>query len=76
MTIKNLATSPGIDHICIGLHPGAVDTCLSKPFRKNIAPGKLFTPARSATAMLGVLDGLTPTDSGKCFASNGAEILP
>ena len=79
MTIKNLAIEWGRTHkqgVCVGLHPGTVDTGLSKPFQKNVAPEKLFTPARSAAAMLGVLDGLTPADSGKCFAWDGVEILP
>ena len=79
MTIRNLAIEWGRTHkqgICVGLHPGTVDTGLSKPFQKNVAPEKLFTPARSAAAMLSVLDGLTPADSGKCFAWDGVEILP
>ena len=79
MTIRNLAIEWGRTHkqgICVGLHPGTVDTRLSKPFQKNVAPEKLFTPARSAAAMLSVLEGLTPADSGKCFAWDGVEILP
>ena len=27
--------------VCIGLHPGTVDTRLSQPFQGNVAPGKL-----------------------------------
>jgi hypothetical protein len=33
--------------------------------------GALFTPSRSARAMLGVLDRLTPADSGRLFAWDG-----
>jgi NAD(P)-dependent dehydrogenase (short-subunit alcohol dehydrogenase family) len=79
MTIRNLAIEWGRTHkqgICVGLHPGTVDTHLSQPFQKNVAEGKLFTPDYAAGRMLGVLDGLTPQESGKCFAWDGAEILP
>ena len=30
--------------ICVGLHPGTVDTRLSKPFTKRYPKEKLFTP--------------------------------
>lgn len=79
MTIRNLAIEWGRTHkqgICVGLHPGTVDTRLSQPFQKNVAPERLFTPDYAATQMLSVLDQLTPADSGKCFAWDGAEILP
>jgi NAD(P)-dependent dehydrogenase (short-subunit alcohol dehydrogenase family) len=79
MTIRNLAIEWGRTHkqgICVGLHPGTVDTPLSKPFQKNVAAERLFTPDYAATQMLGVLDQLSPADSGKCFAWDGAEILP
>jgi NAD(P)-dependent dehydrogenase (short-subunit alcohol dehydrogenase family) len=79
MTIRNLAIEWGRTHkqgICVGLHPGTVDTPLSKPFQKNVVPERLFTPNYAATQMLGVLDGLSSADSGKCFAWDSAEILP
>lgn len=79
MTIRNLAIEWGRTHkqgICVGLHPGTVDTGLSQPFQKNVAVGKLFTPDYAAAQMLAVLDGLTPQESGKCFAWDGAEVLP
>ena len=79
MTVRNLAIEWGRTHkqaVCVGLHPGTVDTALSKPFQNNVAPRQLFTPDYAATRMLSVLDLLTPADSGKCFAWDGAEILP
>lgn len=60
--------------IVVGLHPGTVDTALSKPFQGNLAPGKLFAPDRAAVQLLDVIDGLKPQDSGKLFAWDGAEI--
>ena len=79
MTIRNLAIELGRTHkqaLCVGLHPGTVDTALSEPFQKNVAPERLFTPDYAAIRMLSVLDQLTPADSGKCLAWDGAEIQP
>jgi NAD(P)-dependent dehydrogenase (short-subunit alcohol dehydrogenase family) len=60
--------------IVVTLHPGTVDSSLSKPFQRNVPEGKLFTPAQSASCLLTVLDGLTPQDSGGLFAWDGTRI--
>lgn len=60
--------------LCVGLHPGTVDSRLSAPFQRSVPEGKLFTPAFSAARLLGVLDGLTPAESGRVFAWDGEEI--
>jgi len=60
--------------ICIGLHPGTVDTPLSKPFQTTVAPGKLFTPDKAANALLRVVDQLTVADSGKLWSWDGQPI--
>jgi NAD(P)-dependent dehydrogenase (short-subunit alcohol dehydrogenase family) len=60
--------------IVVGLHPGTVDSALSKPFQTNLAPGSLFAPDRAALQLLDVLETLKPKDSGKLFAWDGAEI--
>ena len=39
-------------------HPGTVDTPLSEPFQANVAPEKLFSPARAAEALDTVLSNL------------------
>ncbi|MDX7952390.1 SDR family NAD(P)-dependent oxidoreductase [Lichenihabitans sp. Uapishka_5] len=62
--------------LCVSLHPGTVDSGLSRPFQGHVAPDALFTPERSAAHLLDVLDGLTPAQSGRCFAWDGAEIPP
>ena len=62
--------------LCVGLHPGTVDSPLSAPFQRNVPAAGLFTPARAAAAMLGVLEGLPATASGRLFAWDGAEIAP
>jgi NAD(P)-dependent dehydrogenase (short-subunit alcohol dehydrogenase family) len=62
--------------IIVGLHPGTVDTALSKPFQSTVRPGSLFTPDRAAMQLLDVIDGLKMPDSGKLFDHEGVEVAP
>ncbi|MBS0185891.1 MAG: SDR family NAD(P)-dependent oxidoreductase [Proteobacteria bacterium] len=79
MIIKNAAIEIGRRNknaIAVGLHPGTVDTNLSRPFHKNIPKEQLFTPHQSVEKLLQVIVSLTPDKSGKCFAWDGKEIFP
>ncbi len=58
--------------IVIGLHPGTVDTGLSKPFQRNVKT--LLTPAESAAHLLAVIDAATPASGGHVFDWQGAAI--
>ena len=60
--------------LCVGLHPGTVDSNLSKPFQKNIAPEKLFSPTQSVTQLIETLSKLKPEDTGFQFAYDGEKI--
>ena len=60
--------------IIVGLHPGTVDTPLSKPFQNNVPAERLFGPSQSAAYLLDVIENLTPADSGKVFDWAGKEI--
>lgn len=60
--------------VIVGLHPGTVDTNLSKPFQKSVTKDKLFTPEYSAEKLLHVLEKITQSDSGKVLAWDGKEI--
>ena len=60
--------------VCVGLHPGTVDTALSAPFQANVAPNKLFTPKQSVAALDTVLASLKPADSGQVFAWDGQPV--
>jgi NAD(P)-dependent dehydrogenase (short-subunit alcohol dehydrogenase family) len=62
--------------VIVGLHPGTVQSELSKPFQANVPDDKLFTPEFSVSKMLGVLDNLESDQSGKCFAWDGKQIDP
>jgi NAD(P)-dependent dehydrogenase (short-subunit alcohol dehydrogenase family) len=60
--------------LCVGLHPGTVDTALSKPFQRGVPDARLFSAARSARYLLPVLDNLGTEDSGYLYAWDGARI--
>ncbi|KAL0008956.1 hypothetical protein SO802_010458 [Lithocarpus litseifolius] len=60
--------------ICILLHPGTVDTDLSRPFQRNVPEGKLFTKEFSVQKLLGIINNAKRHDNGKFFAWDGQEI--
>lgn len=60
--------------LCLALHPGTVDSPLSGPFQSGVAPAQLFTPARSAAALLAVIDQRGVADSGRAWAWDGRPI--
>lgn len=62
--------------ICVGLHPGTVDTRLSQPFQKNVPDKQLFSPEQSASYLLDVIAGLKPEQTGKVFDWKGVEVEP
>lgn len=64
------------DAICVALHPGTVDTGLSKPFQKNVDPVQLFSADQSAASLLRIMDQLSPDQTGRCFAWDGSDIAP
>jgi NAD(P)-dependent dehydrogenase (short-subunit alcohol dehydrogenase family) len=79
MVIKTLAielarTRP--DAVCVALHPGTVDTPLSRPFQRRVAEGKLLAPAASAARLVEVIAALCKEDSGSCIGWDGERIVP
>ncbi|WP_242181762.1 SDR family NAD(P)-dependent oxidoreductase [Sphingomonas sp. CARO-RG-8B-R24-01] len=60
--------------IVVGLHPGTVDTALSKPFQGNVQPGRLFDTERAALQLLDVIEELKAPDTGKLFDFEGKEV--
>jgi hypothetical protein len=63
------------DAVVIGLHPGTVDTSLSKPFQGYVHH-EIFSPDQAAEYLLKVIGNATPQNTGKCFDWKGEEILP
>ncbi len=60
--------------LCVGLHPGTVDTPLSAPFQGAVPDGQLVSPAHAAVCLLDVLDGLSPMDTGGVFDGAGQPV--
>ena len=56
------------------LHPGTVDTNLSKPFQEFVPENKLFTPEKAVNYLISILMNQNPSDSGKFLAWDGSEI--
>lgn len=78
MLIRNYAIELGSrkpSAVCVGLHPGTVDTALSQPFQRNLPFGQLTSPAASAANLLNVIEGLTVEDSGSVFDWKG-DLIP
>ncbi|TKY72435.1 oxidoreductase protein [Spatholobus suberectus] len=60
--------------VCILLHPGTVDTDLSKPFQRNVPPDKLFSKEFSVQKLLSIINNVKIHDNGKFVAWDGQEI--
>lgn len=60
--------------ICVALHPGTVATPLSAPFRAAVPARQVQSAEASAAALVKVMDGLTPADTGGVFAWDGEPI--
>jgi NAD(P)-dependent dehydrogenase (short-subunit alcohol dehydrogenase family) len=58
--------------ICVALHPGTVDTPLSRPFARSGLDVR--KPDVAAAEILAVIDALTPPDSGGFFDHKGERV--
>ena len=79
MIVRNLAIETSRrnpEQLCVGLHPGTVDTALSRPFQRSVPAQKLLTPAIAATRLLAVIDGLSAAHNGTTLAWDGSSIPP
>lgn len=57
--------------ICVALHPGTVETPLTAKYAGH---HPTVTPQQAATNLLGVLDGLTPDDTGLFYDWAGKRV--
>lgn len=79
MLIQTLSLEHARKHplgVCVAIHPGTVDTRLSKPFQSGVAADRLFSPAQSADHILNIIHRLEPSDSGGLFAWDGQRLAP
>jgi len=76
MATKNLSVELGRGQrkvVCISLHPGTVDTDLSRPYHKGVKT--LFSIPQSVGYMMDVIDSLSLEDTGK-FYNYAKERIP
>ena len=69
MMIKNLSIELKRKYkniIVCGMHPGTVDSKLSKPY-SGIVKHEIFTPSQSAAMLKKVIDELNLNHSGKIY---------
>ena len=79
MIVKTLAIELARTHklgACVAIHPGTVATSLSAPFRDNVPAGRIFSADTAARHLLGVITGLSASESGGIFAWDGTAITP
>ncbi|WP_108817509.1 SDR family NAD(P)-dependent oxidoreductase [Pseudovibrio sp. Alg231-02] len=62
--------------VIIGVHPGTVDSSLSKPFQRGIQESQLMQPKQSAAMLLELISKVDQSQTGKCLAYDGTEIAP
>jgi NAD(P)-dependent dehydrogenase (short-subunit alcohol dehydrogenase family) len=77
MLLKNFALEMARTHpagVVVGLHPGTVDSPLSRPFQHGLAPGQLTAPGAAADNLADVLARLGPQHSGRVFDFRGEEV--
>ncbi|XP_057972159.1 uncharacterized protein LOC131160470 isoform X1 [Malania oleifera] len=60
--------------VCLLLHPGTVNTDLSRPFQGNVPEGKLFSKEFSVQKLLSIINNAKSHDNGKFFGWDGQEI--
>ena len=56
------------------LHPGTVNTNLSKPFQKFVPANKLFSPEKASKFLIEIIRNQKPQDSGSFLAWDGSSI--
>jgi NAD(P)-dependent dehydrogenase (short-subunit alcohol dehydrogenase family) len=64
------------DAVCVALHPGTVDSALSRPFQGAVDPDRLFNATFAADRLLAVIDTLDASRSGELVAWDGSTIAP
>ena len=60
--------------VVAALHPGTVDTPLSRPFQRGLPAGQVKDADTAAKALLATLDRLTPEQSGGLYAWDGTRL--
>uniref|UniRef100_A0A8D3BCV1 Zgc:65997 n=1 Tax=Scophthalmus maximus TaxID=52904 RepID=A0A8D3BCV1_SCOMX len=77
MATRNLSIELGRSRprvVCVSLHPGTVNTDLSRPYHRNVPQDKLFSAEHSVSRLMGIVDTLNMEKTGKAYNWDGTEL--
>ena len=77
MLIKTLSIELSYSNknaICVGLHPGTVDTQLSSPFTQKIKNSRVFTKEEAAEYLIKALNNIDHNDTGNIIDWRGETV--
>lgn len=77
MATRNLSIELGRSRpkvLCVSLHPGTLNTDLSRPYHKNVPKDKLFSTEHSVNCLMSIIDTLDINRTGKAYNWDGAEL--
>ncbi|XP_013860639.1 C-factor isoform X2 [Austrofundulus limnaeus] len=60
--------------VCVSLHPGTVDTDLSRPYHKNVPKDKLFSAEHSVSCLMNIINTLSFEKTGRAYSWDGTEL--
>lgn len=60
--------------LCVSLHPGTVNTNLSRPYHKNVPKDKLFSAEHSVHCLMNIINSLSIEKTGKAYNWDGNEL--
>uniref|UniRef100_A0A3Q0S252 Zgc:65997 n=1 Tax=Amphilophus citrinellus TaxID=61819 RepID=A0A3Q0S252_AMPCI len=77
MATRNLSIELGRSRpkvVCVSLHPGTVNTDLSRPYHRNVPKDKLFSTEHSVNCLMNIIDTLNMEKTGKAYSWDGTEL--
>jgi NAD(P)-dependent dehydrogenase (short-subunit alcohol dehydrogenase family) len=60
--------------ITVSIHPGSVDTDMTRAYHKGMNPNQVLTPAAAAEHIVQLIEGLQEAQNGKFLQYDGKEI--
>ncbi|KAM6916692.1 C-signal [Xenentodon cancila] len=77
MATRNLSIELGRSRpkvVCVSLHPGTVNTELSRPYHRNVPKDKLFSTEHSVNCLMSIINSLSIEKTGKVYNWDGTEL--
>ncbi|KAM7385330.1 hypothetical protein PAMP_001418 [Pampus punctatissimus] len=77
MATRNLSIELGRSRpkvVCVSLHPGTVNTDLSRLYHKNVPKEKLFSTEHSVNRLMSIIETLNIEKTGKAYSWDGTEL--